>query len=217
VSIISFFGVTSYQETEQTLENVGYAAVGTQINEIVPYTTEFVFNDEVPFGTGARVVSEGENGLAFTARSGEKRFLREPVPRVVEVGIARQYEFVGRMTSYGGDCRGCSATATVACRTREGRNHSLFQDGIFYKDRDFGSARVMAADLGAFPCGTMILVDNGRNEPFLAVILDTGFTMRQQFAQGNIWMDLAFQYERDIRSNYVFGHNVKFSVQRWGW
>jgi len=217
VSVISFFGVATYQEQHHTLENTSYASVVTNVNEVVPYQTEFVFNDEIPFGSGSNVIVEGKEGLAFINSDGTRRFIREPVNRVVEIGIARQFEFTGRMTSYGGDCRGCSQTATVSCRTREGRRHSLFYDGIYYNDRDFGRARVMAADLGGFPCGTIILVDNGRVEPFLTVILDTGFTMRQQFAQGHIWMDLAFQYERDIRQNYVYGRDVKFSVQRWGW
>ena len=217
VSVISFFGVATYQEQHQTHENNNYTSVVANVNEVVPFKTEVVFNDEIPFGTGSNVVVEGQEGLVFIGRDGTRRFLKEPVNRIIEIGIARQHEFTGRMTSYGGDCRGCSKTATVACRTREGRNHSLFYDGIHYNDRDFGQARILAADLSGFPCGTIILVDNGRIEPFLTVVLDTGFTMRQQFAQGNIWMDLAFKYQGDIRENYVYGRDVTFSVQRWGW
>ena len=135
----------------------------------------------------------------------------------MEVGTARPGEYIGRLTTYGADCAGCSKTGTVACRKPNGKTHSLTRDGMYYNDSEYGKVRILAADLGGFPCGTIILVNNGKIKPFYAVVMDTGGTMRQQYAQGYIWMDLAFVHEGDSKGTHTGSKTTRFSVQRWGW
>jgi len=217
VSLVAFFGAGNYQEKHYDAENTNYTKTVAVVKEVIPYTTRFVYNPNKPATSEEIILVEGEDGLSYRFENGVSEVLRAPVSKVVEVGT-QGAQFVGRLTSYAGDCRGCSRTATVACRTREGRTHSLFRDGKHYIDREYGEVRILAADLRGFSCGTMILVDNGRTEPFMAVVLDTGGTMRQSFRRGHIWMDLAYEYERDIfSSRRLDSKNTTYTIQRWGW
>ena len=60
-------------------------------------------------------------------------------------------------------------------------------------------------------------VDNGIMEPFYGVVLDSGSSMRNAWAEGQVWMDLAFESQAAAREGNATSRNVKFSVQRWGW
>lgn len=217
VSLISLFGVGDYQEKMVGVDNTSYAKTATVVNKIIPYETRYVYNSSKSRTAAREVLVEGENGLSYTYENGLTRVLRNPVTKVVEVGTGRSGEYVGRLTTYGSDCPGCSKSGTVACRTRNGKTHSLTRDGMYYTDQEYGSVRILAADLSGFPCGTMILVDNGKIDPFYAVVLDTGGTMRSQYAKGYIWMDLAFVHQKDSKGTRTGSTNTKFSVQRWGW
>ncbi len=217
ISLVSFLGFDDYHEKVNNVENTSYTKTVSVVNEVIPYSTEYVYNPSRTVNSGQVILTPGQDGLSYIYESGVKKTLRNPVTQVVEVGTARKGEYKGRLTTYGADCAGCSKTGTVACRTKSGQTHSLYRDGIYYQDEDYGSVRIIAADLGGFPCGTMILIDNGVVDPFYAVVLDTGGTMRQAYKTGYVWMDLAFVNEGDSKGTKYGSKNTKFSVQRWGW
>ena len=123
--------------------------------------------------------------------------------------------YTGKLTGYGADCAGCSGS--LSCATREGTKFNLYTDGIYYNDTEYGQLRILAADLTAFSCGTVIYVDNGKLDPFYAIVLDTGSSMRNAWAKGIIWMDLAHSSESDSELHSATSSDTKFSVQRWGW
>lgn len=217
VSLVSFLGIDDYQELATNIENTSYTKTVAVENKVIPYQTKYVYNSKKASTAKREVLVEGQDGLSYTYKNGETKVLKEPVTEVIEVGTGRAGEYTGRLTTYGGDCYGCSKTATVACKTKSGKRWSLWKDGIYYNDSEYGKVRILAADLSGFPCGTMILIDNGRIEPFLGVVMDTGGTMRKQYAKGYIWMDLAFQYQGDSKGTKTGSKNTKFTVQRWGW
>lgn len=217
VSLVSFLGINDYQELATNIENTSYTKTVAVENKVIPYQTKYVYNSKKASTAEREVLVEGQDGLSYTYENGETKVLKEPVTEVIEVGTGRAGEYTGRLTTYGGDCYGCSKTATVACKTKSGKRWSLWKDGIYYNDSEYGEVRILAADLSGFPCGTMILIDNGRIEPFLGVVMDTGGTMRKQYAKGYIWMDLAFQYQGDSKGTKTGSKNTKFTVQRWGW
>ncbi len=217
VSLVSFLGLGAYQEKEIDVENTSYTKTVSVVNEVIPYQVEYVYNSSKSKSAEQVTLVEGEDGLSYTYDNGLKKVLRNPVTKVVEVGTARKGEYVGRLTTYGSDCAGCSRTGTVACKTESGSKFSLVKNGMYYNDSDYGKVRILAADLSGFPCGTMILVDNGQIDPFYAVVLDTGGSMRKAYRNGQIWMDLAFVYQKDSKGTNTGSKNTKFSVQRWGW
>lgn len=217
VSLVSFLGLGAYQEEKIDIENTSYTKTVSVVNEIIPFQTEYVFNASKSKNAEKTILVEGEDGLSYTYDNGVQKVLRNPVTQVVEVGTARNGEYVGKLTTYGSDCAGCSKTGTVACRTESGASFSLTKNGMYYNDSEYGKVRILAADLGGFPCGTMILVDNGQIDPFYAVVLDTGGSMRKAYKKGIIWMDLAFVYQEDSKGTNSGSKNAKFSVQRWGW
>ena len=100
--------------------------------------------------------------------------------------------------------------------TKEGKKHSLTNDGIYYKDSTYGDVRILAADNSGFPCGTIVKVNNGKQE-FTGIVLDTGSSMRTAWSNGTVWLDLAFATQNDAKSAGMSSNNAKFVVQRWGW
>ena len=75
----------------------------------------------------------------------------------------------------------------------------------------------MAADNTAFPCGTIVKVDNGNLDEFYGIVLDSGSAMRGAWKEGIVWMDLAFSTQTEARTGGATSSNTKFEVQRWGW
>ena len=217
VSLVSFFGIDDYKEMATNVENTSYTKTVSVENKIIPYKVKYVYNKNKASTAKKEVLVEGEDGISYTYENGVTKVLKEPVNKVIEVGTGRAGEYTGRLTNYGGDCLGCSKTATVACKTEKGKKWSLFKNGVYYTDSEYGKVRIVAADLGGFPCGTIILIDDGRTKPFLAVVMDTGATMRKNYAKGYVWMDLAYQYEADIKGQKTGSKNTKFTIQRWGW
>ena len=163
------------------------------------------------------MVEEGVNGLSFTYDGLNYKKISEVKNEVVLKGAGSEGEYFGTLTGYGPDCPGCSSVGNVSCITREGKKHSLINDGIYYTDEKFGELRILAADNSLFPCGTIIKVDNGIMDEFYGLVLDTGYTMRKASKSGTIWLDLAFKSEEETKNAGVTSKNTKFSVQRWGW
>lgn len=217
VSLISLFGTSNFYESSKGLENTSYTKTVSVVSEVIPYDTKIVYNSKKSSDSEDLVLVEGVEGLSYTYENGTTKVLRKPITKVIEKGTARKGSYVGRLTVYGADCPGCSKNGYVACRTKAGKKWSLTKDGIYYPDSEYGDVRILAAALKGFPCGTIIKVDNGKVKPYYAVVLDTGGSMRKAYANGNIWFDLAFVSQKNIKGANVSGKNVKFDVQRWGW
>ena len=163
------------------------------------------------------VLEEGVNGLDYTYNGLEYIHLSDVKNEVVQVGTGAPGNFTGKMTGYGPDCPGCSKVGNVACRTREGLNHSLTHDGVYYNDTVYGQTRILAADNSIFPCGTIVKVNNGTLDEFIGIVLDTGSAMRGAWKTGTVWMDLAFSSQSEARVGGATSSNTSYEVQRWGW
>ena len=125
--------------------------------------------------------------------------------------------FVGKMTGYGADCAGCSGVGSLSCRAADGSRHTLSENGEYYNDSAYGSVRIVAAALEKFPCGTIVKIDHPALGSFYAVVLDTGGSVNRAWANGTVWMDLAFRTESDPSIYSTTSSNTTYSVQRWGW
>lgn len=213
VTILSLFGVFNSVDTE--IKNPDVSKNSYIENQTVDYTTLYQYNAKLPSNI-SRVLVKGEDGIVYVNNYDNTQIvLKEVVNEVVEIGTGEQGLYSGRLTGYGPDCPGCSSVGNVSCRTREGNNHSLIYDGITYQDQEYGEIRILAAATTAFPCGTIINVDNGILEPFNAVVLDTGYDMRNAWKNGSVWFDLAFSSQSSVTN--VSNATANFSVQRWGW
>lgn len=189
----------------------------TAINEVEAYGTDYIYVENMPYTAEPIVVSEGINGLDYTYDGLNYIHLSDKKNEVVKVGTGKQGNYSGKLTGYGPDCPGCSTVGNVACRTKAGTTHSLINDGLYYNDDTYGSVRILAADNTAFPCGTIVKVDNGNLEEFYGIVLDSGSAMRNAWKEGIVWMDLAFSSQSEALTGGATSSNTTFNVQRWGW
>lgn len=216
LSLFTFFGGNIEEKNIMLLnrDNLDYFPMVTTIDK---HENIIKYNNKLP-SNKTKVLVEGVDGISYVDSEGAVKVLKERVDGIVEVGTGPYGEYKGITTGYGADCPGCSGT--VACRTREGKYIHLVKDGIYYEDQQYGSVRIVAADHKLFSCGTVIEVDNGRQDPFLAIVLDTGIDMRRAWRnQGIAHLDIAFETQKDpkVYSVTVKNNGAKFSVQRWGW
>ena len=216
IAMISIITV-SIMNNGTNINNPNSDKTATIINEVKAYETEFVYNANIPSTADPLTLVEGINGLDYTYDGLTYTHLSDKVNEVVQVGTGAQGLFNGKLTGYGPDCPGCSLVGNVSCRTREGLNHSLSTDGLYYTDITYGSLRILAADHSKFPCGTVVKVNNGVLNEFYGIVLDTGYAMRNALTQGIIWMDLAFSSQAEALTGGATSSNTSFSVQRWGW
>lgn len=218
VSVAALFGGVKVNTVSTSVQNQNKEKNLSVVNKVIEYETEYQYSKKLPSNI-QKVLVEGADGISYIDEvTKEEKVLAEPVTEVIEIGTGDYGEYVGRLTSYGPDCPGCSAVGNVACFTKEGKNHSLINDGIYYEDDTYGSVRILAADHIKFPCGTIVLVDTGLSEPFYGVVLDTGSSMRNAWREeGYVWMDLAYESQEAARYGNTTSRNTKYSVQRWGW
>ena len=214
--LFSSFGINVDEKIFNIInqENTVDSTIVTTINEHEVITR---YNKKLPSNI-TNVIVEGVDGVSYIDTDGTVKVLKQRVDEIVEVGTGKYGEYNGITTGYGGDCPGCSGT--VACKTREGKYMNLFKDGVYYNDQQFGKVRIVAADHKLFNCGTIIEVDNGKQDPFLAIVLDTGIDMRRAWRnQGIAHLDIAFVTQKDpeVYSVTTKNNGAKFSVQRWGW
>lgn len=124
---------------------------------------------------------------------------------VATYGPDSPVSFVGQMTAYGADCKGCGGR--VACPPRQ----DVRNNNIYYDDADYGTIRILAADR-RIPCGSIIKIRNVTfsSEEMIGIVLDRGSAI-----VGNI-IDLLVPAERD---GYSVGRqrNVQYEIIRWGW
>ena len=216
ISIVSIITI-SIANTGITLHNPISDMTATIMNEVQAYGTDYVYIENMPSTAAPVVLEEGINGLDYTYNGLDYIHISDTKNEVVQVGSGAPGIFTGRLTGYGPDCPGCSKVGNVSCKTREGKTHSLTYDGLYYTDSVYGSARILAADHKVFPCGTIVKVDNGILDEFVGIVLDTGYTMREAWKQGTIWMDLAFTSEKESITGGATSSNTRYEVQRWGW
>lgn len=219
ISIMTFFN-GSYVEKEVNLKNENNIKDIAVVDTITPYKTETKLNSKLPSNV-SKVITEGQNGIKYEVKDTDKQeVIQDVVNKVVEKGSGAYGVYTGRLSGYGPDCTGCSGTGGLACHTKNGGNHNLVQNGIYYEDDQFGKVRIIAAALKQFPCGTIIEITKPGKDPFYAVVLDTGATMVNKWNEGIVWMDLAYSSEKDksvFAVDDLTGTNIKFNVQRWGW
>lgn len=227
VAFISLFNITLYAENAEVKENSIMNANTYAMNKIVikeptnvsskPITNQVTTkkNNKSTLQNNKNVTNiepTNENKTnTETSTIGSNKVITS------EKTTASLAEYTGRLTGYGPDCVGCSKVGNVACRTREKKAHSLINDGIYYTDQEYGKVRILAAATSKFKCGTIVVVTKPGMEPFTGIVLDTGGSMRKAWANGNVWMDLAYSSNAMSGSDNLTGKNIKFSVQRWGW
>lgn len=216
VSITSLFGTYTINNVENITVNDNFDKSTNRIHKVVEYETIIKNNPKLPWNT-KKVIVEGQNGIVYeNPENNTVEVLREVVNEVIEVGTGPSGNFYGILTGYGADCKGCSGT--VACPSPIKKYHNLYNDGIYYNDTEYGEVRILAASHKVFPCGTIIRVTRGSDEPFIGVVLDTGVAMRKAWdEEGRILIDLAFVSESDPEVLKTTSNNVYYEVLRWGW
>ena len=190
-----------------------YAPAEKEEMNIIEYETEYVYSEKYSEGEEF-LISEGEYGYSYF--DGEKEIIKEPINQILKVGTHKNADYKGILTGYGPDCVGCNKEGYVACKTSEKKRWSLIKDGIIYHDSDYGDVYIIASDTTLFPCGTIIEINNSKYENVIAVVLDTGFTMRKAWRVNKVvHLDLAFETEKG--TNAVTNKNTNYHVKRWGW
>lgn len=200
-----------------TIHNPIRDMTSTILNEISPYGTDYVYSESITVNADPIILEEGVNGLNYTYDGLNYKHLADTKNEVVQKGTAKEGVYTGKLTGYGPDCPGCSKVGNVSCKTREGVNHSLINDGIYYNDITYGNVRILAAENSLFPCGTIVKINNGVLKEFYGIVLDTGYSMRNAYKDGIIWMDLAFQSQEVAKTGGATSSSTTFVVQRWGW
>ncbi len=204
-------------EKKAEVKNLNYTKKMIALTKVIEYETVKSYNKNVPTGTVV-TKEEGHNGLAYIDENGENlEIIESPKNAEIEIGTGEKADYVGKLTGYGADCVGCSGYGNVACKTKQGLNHSLTKDGEYYNDEEYGKVRILAAALEKFPCGTIIKVENTNLGTFNAIVLDTGSAMKKDWNKGIVHMDLAFKTENDPAVNLATGNNIKYSIKRWGY
>lgn len=202
---------SAFKRFSITVSNDSFKTSNISVKTI-KYNTEYVYNDSLLYGK-ENIISHGVDGYIL---EDSNTVLVKPINEVIEVGRGPISEYLGSTTGYGANCVGC--TGNVACSTSNGV-HNLIRDGVFYNDSKYGNVRIVAADNSKFSCGTVMEIDNGVMDPFMAIVLDTGGAMRSAWSNGNILIDIAFSYENSNGINNATNKsgNVKFKVYRNGW
>ena len=186
VSFISLLGFTAQDKNVITSKNTSYTKATTIVSSVIPYQTEYIYNYNIPSNSDPVVIAEGTVGLSYTYANGNTKMIVEPTNKIVEIGVAQSSTYTGRLTGYGPDCAGCSGTGNLACKLPDGNKYSLVNNGATYKDDQYGEVRILAADTTIFPCGSIIMVDNGKIDPFMGIVLDTGFSVKNATLNGAI-------------------------------
>ncbi len=119
--------------------------------------------------------------------------------------------YVGTLTGYGNDCRGCG-NLTAA-------NYDI-SNTIYYDDPEFGRVRIVAAgtvkddDLTKLPFYSIVRISNVINmEPIIAIVLDRGGSV----GYGKVTLfDLLFESESLANNTIGKINNVTFELLRRG-
>lgn len=212
----TLFGINDYQENEMNLDNANNN-INTNVTSFVEeHDTEYTYNPKLPYNV-SNVIQKGVDKITYTVNGDEEKVLQEAVTEVIEKGTGAYGEFTGRLTGYSAECAGCSPEGYVACFTEDRKQFSITKDGLYYKDDEYGSVRVIAAAKQKFPCGTIVKITKIGYEPYYTIVLDRGGAMNKAWEQGGVLIDLSFNNDKEALASDLTGRNIKFSVQRWGW
>ncbi len=217
VSLMSLFGLVNTNEYQTQASNNNFTKNINFVSKVIDYDTIKKYNSKKPIGN-EKVLVKGVDGIIYVdTDSNDEVLVKKVKNEVVEIGTGPSGSFVGKVTGYGPDCYGCSKTGTVSCHTKNGGKHSLIKDGVYYKDSEYGKVRILAASRTAFPCGTVISLVKGKTK-VTGVVLDSGASMNNAWANGEVWIDLAYKSQSDARKNGIMsGKNINVNVERWGW
>ena len=216
LSIMSLFGFTLEEETTE----ISNSNINKNVNinsTVIEHETIETFDSSIPSNI-TKVITEGKDGVIYYNDDGTI-VLEEVVDEEVIIGTGKNGEYTGVMTGYGPDCSTCSGRGYVSCKTEDKKNFNLINDGVYYNDDEYGEVRVLAAALSEFPCGTIVEVKSSNLGDFTGIVMDTGYTMREQLKNGVYHFDVAYQTEKDesIKKATDMSGDVIYSVQRWGW
>lgn len=210
VSIISLFDVNVYQEQSMKVE---LSVKGEEEINVVNSQVEVptIVNSDVQIEETQQV----EQTITEVSSVVEQQPIVAEQPQVEET----QYEeYIGKVTGYGPDCYGCSGRGNLACKTKDGSVHNLYDNGIYYNDDTFGSVRIVAAAQAKFPCGTIIEIVKDGTSPITTIVLDRGGDMNRAWTNEQlVWLDLAYDSTASSKLGTISGSNIKFVVKRWGW
>lgn len=216
LSIMSLFGFTLEEETTE----ISNSNINKNVNissTVIEYETIETFDSSIPSNI-TKVITEGKDGVIYYNDDGTI-VLEEVVDEEVIIGTGKNGEYTGVMTGYGPDCSTCSGRGYVSCKTEDKKNFNLINDGVYYNDDEYGEVRVLAAALSEFPCGTIVEVKSSNLGDFTGIVMDTGYTMREQLKNGVYHFDVAYETEKneEIKKATDMSGDVIYSVQRWGW
>ncbi len=216
LSIMSLFGFTLEEETTE----ISNSNINKNVNissTVIEHETIETFDSSIPSNI-TKVITEGKDGVIYYNDDGTI-VLEEVVDEEVIIGTGKNGEYTGVMTGYGPDCSTCSGRGYVSCKTEDKKNFNLIDDGVYYNDDEYGEVRVLAAALSEFPCGTIVEVKSSNLGDFTGIVMDTGYTMREQLKNGVYHFDVAYETEKneEIKKATNMSGEVIYSVQRWGW
>lgn len=219
VACVSLFNITLYAENETIKENSivnnnKYAVNRVIIKEDNKNQVSNITNKKAVINKKTTLIENTKNKTTSIQTKKEQKTNKIITSEKIDIPLA---EYTGRLTGYGPDCVGCSGKGNLACKTKNKKIHSLVSDGIYYEDSEYGKVRILAAATSKFKCGTIVTVTKPGMEPFIGIVLDTGGSMRKAWANGDVWMDLAYTSNAMAGNDNLTGKNIKFSVQRWGW
>ena len=216
LSIMSLFGFT----LEEATTEISNSNINKNVNinsTVIEHETIETFDSSIPSNI-TKVITEGKDGVIYYNDDGAI-VLEEVVDEEVIIGTGKNGEYTGVMTGYGPDCSTCSGRGYVSCKTEDKKNFNLINDGVYYNDDEYGEVRVLAAALSEFPCGTIVEVKSSNLGDFTGIVMDTGYTMREQLKNGVYHFDVAYETEKneEIKKATNMSGEVIYSVQRWGW
>lgn len=217
VTFISFFHPTTYKQEESVVINTTQEKYGTLESKVELFETKVVYNKSLP-NEMKKIITRGENGIIKVNEDGSETLIQKAVSEVIEIGTGGSANYYGKLSGYGPDCPGCSATGNVSCYTEKRTKHSLIYNGDKYIDDEYGEIRIIAAAKQKFPCGTIVEIEKSGSKPVVAVVLDSGASMSKAWNNnGTVWFDLAYTSQANARNGNFSGNNLKFTVKRWGW
>lgn len=170
------------------------------IQKVIPYDSYEEVNENLDF-MERKVIQKGIDGLTVEY-NGVRIEIQKPQSEVIQVGEKVIETFVGSMTGYGPDCKGCGGKVGYGIDVRGGN--------IYYNDSKYGKLRIIAADK-KYPYGTVMRISNSKvlDKPTLAIVLDRGGAVK-----GNK-IDLLFDSEKNIPRGST-QKNITIDVVRLG-
>lgn len=217
LSIVTSLGV-NVEENRIEIINENVTKNISVFTEVKDYQIIKSYDLSIPNNI-SKVLIKGEYGLIFKNNNGDIIYEQRVINEEVVQGTGSYGIYNGILTGYGPDCSTCDGNGIVFCKTVDKNEYNLINDGIYYKDSEYGDVRVLAAALSFFPCGTIIEIKNTRLGDFTGIVMDTGYDMKKNLEKGQYHLDIAYETEQDEKIGRATDKsgNAIFSVQRWGW